>query len=280
MDIPGVDWELVDQQLPTAQIPSAKAERDALFAGIDTSNNGFITLSEANGGIPPMLECREARKRGEVSRYLVPIKDFRPAIKAAFLLAKKVAPPTGTSRRQRSTHDTCVDRREFHALLVAFRTYIELSVLFQALDQDDYRGWLNWKECSKALPLLEKWGISEKQAKSKFPDDWTPHMGFAAFANWCITCRFGHLELELDTVDAEASLKDAAGDGDILAMVKAFHDWDIDGSGTISADELADVLVSLDPSFTRDDALKLFEAADANKDGNVDYLEFTNWVTK
>jgi len=140
-------------------------------------------------------------------------------------------------------------------------------VLFAAIDQDDERGRLNWQECRKALPLLEKWRISEKQARQKFPDDWTPSMWFGEFAQWCITRRFGRLDLHLDALDAEATLK-------------AFKDWDTDGTGTISADELADVLVALDESFTREDAMELFEAADMNKDGSIDYLEFTQWVAQ
>mmetsp|Transcript_67785 Transcript_67785/g.201664 ORF Transcript_67785/g.201664 Transcript_67785/m.201664 type:complete len:281 (-) Transcript_67785:80-922(-) len=275
-----VDWDAVDKRLPSLQVPAHKAERDKLFAEMDSSGNSFITISEAQNGLPHLLE-RKDRKTGERAQYLVPIRDLRPAVKSAFAVARKVAPARGKTRKQRMSDDTCVDRREFHALLVAFRAYLELIVLFTEVDQDHTLGLLNWKECQKALPLLEKWNIREDQARNKFPDDWTPSMDFQTFAEWCITRRFGELELVLDENDAEESIKYEAGSGSsIMQMLKAFQEWDVDGSGTISAEELAEVLMALDPEFTQDDAMKLFEAADMNQDGSIDYTEFMQWVTK
>uniref|UniRef100_A0A7S2CIH3 EF-hand domain-containing protein n=1 Tax=Alexandrium andersonii TaxID=327968 RepID=A0A7S2CIH3_9DINO len=273
-----VDWDEVDKRLPTAQVPKEKARRDELFAEMDSSGNHFITITEAQNGLPHLLE-RTDRKHHEAAAYLVPCKDLKLAVKAAFGVARKVAPCKGKTKKAKSNHDTCVDRREFHALLVAFRAYVELMVLFEQADQDGSQGMLNWKEVQKCIPLLEKWSIKAKEAKNKFPDDWTPSMSFQQFADWCISRRFGHLELELDENDAEESIKYEAGSG-TFEMLQAFQEWDVDGSGTISADELADVLLSLDPTFTKEDALKLFAAADMNKDGAIDYAEFMRWVAK
>lgn len=272
-----VDWELIDKRIPTASTPSAKAKRDKMFVEMDGNGNGFITLSEAIGGLPPLL-ADDSRGKDRKASYLVPITDFIPAIKAAYSMSKKLAPIIGTAKKKRSDHDTCIDRREFHALLVAFRTYVELSVLFTAMDQDD--GKLNWQECRKALPILEKWNISEKLARQKFTDDWTSTMLFPEFAQWCITRRFGSLALHLDDLDAEETIKEAAGSGATTEMLKAFQDWDIDNSGTISADELADVLISLDKTLTREEAKQLFQLADMNQDGTIDYLEFTQWISQ
>mmetsp|Transcript_62565 Transcript_62565/g.182934 ORF Transcript_62565/g.182934 Transcript_62565/m.182934 type:complete len:283 (-) Transcript_62565:109-957(-) len=273
-----VDWDEVYKRLPTAQVPSEKIVRDGMFAAMDSSGNHYITITEAQNGLPALLE-RHDRKTGTAAQYLVPIRDLKPAVKLSFMVARKVAPAIGKTRKARSTHDTCVDRREFHALLVAFRAYLELLVAFAQIDSDHVIGWLNWKECQKALPLLEKWNITESQARRKFPDDWTPAMEFPDFAEWCLQRRCGHLELELDENDAEETIKYEASSG-LFAMLQAFKDWDVDGSGTISAEELADVLISLDPEFTKDDAMKLFAAADMNNDGNIDYMEFTQWITK
>lgn len=280
MAVSGVDWEQIDKRIPTAQLPVARAERDRLFTLMDASNNGFITISEAQNGLAHLLEKRGPRKRGEQAGFLVPVRDFKPAIKAAFALARKVAPTLGKDKKAKEAHDTCVDRREFHALLIAFRYYLELNVLFDAIDQDDTRGKLSWKEVAKALPLLETWQITEKQAKSKFKDEWENTMAFTEFAEWCISKRFGKLEIQLDEINADKTLKDAAGSGEVVGMVKAFQEWDIDGDGTISVDELADVLMALDTNFTREQAIELLEAADLNGDGNIDYIEFTRWITQ
>uniref|UniRef100_A0A7S1L934 EF-hand domain-containing protein n=1 Tax=Alexandrium catenella TaxID=2925 RepID=A0A7S1L934_ALECA len=273
-----VDWKEVDKRLPCAQVPQEKAKRDALFHEMDSSSNGFITISEAQNGLPHLLEGH-FRKAHEAASYIVPVADLKPAVKLAFGVARKVAPPDGKGRKVKQTHDLCVDRREFHALLVAFRAYIELLLIFQDIDTDGSLGRLNWKECEKCLPLLEQWNISEKDAKHKFPDDWTPSMTFSAFADWCIMRRFGKLELLLDENDAEETIKYEAGSS-MFAMLQAFQEWDVDGSGTISAEELAGVLMTLDSSFTNEDAMKLFAAADVNKDGFIDYSEFMQWIAK
>jgi len=278
MPAPGVDWDLINERLPTAQIPRARELRDKLFADIDRSGNGFLTMSEVGNGLPALLESRGQRMRGSRATYLVPISDFRPAVKCAFAVAHKIAPAEG-NRKAKEDHRSCVDRREFHALLLAFKTYIELNVLFEYIDQDENRR-LNWKECQKALPLLEEWNISEAQARRRFPDDWKATVDFHAFANWCITRRFGTWELQLDCIDAEETLRDEAGNGAISALLKAFYAWDSDGSGTISAEELADVLMDLDDTFTKEQAMNLFEIADVNNDGEIDYVEFASWVAR
>lgn len=274
-----IDWAAVDERLPTAPVPWAKAKRDVLFMNMDTTKNGMLTITEVANGLPALLENGRARRRGDRACYLVPLEDFRPAVKCAFAAARKLAPPVGSGKKTREKHSICVDRREFHALLLAFRTYLELLVLFEGADQDENAGRLNWQECRRALPLLENWNIDEEKVRKKFPDDWDATITFAEFADWCIMNRYGKLELELDHIEAEATLKDAAGDGAAMRMLKAFHDWDTDDSGTISAEELTTVLLSLDNSFTKEEAVRLFQAADLNHDGFIDYYEFTKWLT-
>merc|ERR1719464_1443087 len=106
---------------------------------------------------------------------------------------------------------------------------------------------LNWKEREKFLPQLAEWGITKQQAKTKFPDDWTASVDYRDFADWCIMKKFGGMQLKLDENDMEETLKDEAGAGAAAAMLKAFASWDKDENGKISADELADVLLALDP---------------------------------
>merc|ERR1719313_1693373 len=62
---------------------------------------------------------------------------------------------------------------------------------------------LHYKECEKALPLLESWNITKAQLKDKFPDDWTPTLEFDDFAEWCIARRFGSVDMKLDEDESD-----------------------------------------------------------------------------
>merc|ERR1711972_847358 len=67
-------------------------------------------------------------------------------------------------------------------------------------------------------------------------------------------------------------------DGDMEKVVDCFKKWDTDGDGSISRSELERVLVLLNPSFTKKDMNMIFKQADTNKDGKIDYEEFTVWL--
>jgi len=59
-------------------------------------------------------------------------------------------------------------------------------------------------------------------------------------------------------------------------VLAAFRRWDADGNGTISDSELLGVLRGL--GVPEGDAALIFARADLNKDGRVDYAEFTAWL--
>eukprot|EP00933_Yihiella_yeosuensis_P044647 TRINITY_DN3990_c0_g1_i1.p1 TRINITY_DN3990_c0_g1~~TRINITY_DN3990_c0_g1_i1.p1 ORF type:complete len:167 (-),score=41.87 TRINITY_DN3990_c0_g1_i1:110-610(-) len=61
-------------------------------------------------------------------------------------------------------------------------------------------------------------------------------------------------------------------------ILEAFKQWDVDGDGSISKTELERVLVILNPSFTKKELNKMMKAADKNRDGNIDYEEFVDWL--
>mmetsp|Transcript_129427 Transcript_129427/g.414855 ORF Transcript_129427/g.414855 Transcript_129427/m.414855 type:complete len:174 (-) Transcript_129427:80-601(-) len=65
---------------------------------------------------------------------------------------------------------------------------------------------------------------------------------------------------------------------DVEKIVGVFKKWDTDGDGVISLEELERVLIILNPSFTKKDLMMIFKQADANKDGKIDYHEFTAWL--
>ena len=78
---------------------------------------------------------KQDRKKGAAAQSIIPgIRDTRPAVKSAFLAARDLAPSV---KKKKSRQDDNVDRREFHALLVYLRYYLELQILFQDLDTSE-----------------------------------------------------------------------------------------------------------------------------------------------
>lgn len=68
---------------------------------------------------------------------------------------------------------------------------------------------------------------------------------------------------------------DAAG---MTKMIKAlFKEWDADGNGSISREEMKAVMYKLGP-FTQDDINMLMAEADLDEDGEIDYDEFVNFI--
>lgn len=60
----------------------------------------------------------------------------------------------------------------------------------------------------------------------------------------------------------------------------AFRVFDNDGSGTISADELKDVMREMGEQIDESDMDSLMRCMDVNGDGQIDYEEFADIVTK
>merc|ERR1719414_2305034 len=123
-------------------------------------------------------------------------------------------------------------------------------------------------------------------------------MKFLEFAEWCVEKRFERmtLSMELDSDDEEvvnekgkdvARREAALEDEDIQEgpddegakrkVVQLFKDWDADGNGSISEDELLDVFARLRTKLKEAQVKLLFAAADSNKNGMIDYEEFCNW---
>jgi calmodulin len=60
----------------------------------------------------------------------------------------------------------------------------------------------------------------------------------------------------------------------------AFRVFDNDGSGTMSADELKDVMREMGEQIDESDMDSLMRCMDVNGDGQIDYEEFADIVTK
>ncbi|KAK5657577.1 hypothetical protein OQA88_3151 [Cercophora sp. LCS_1] len=59
-------------------------------------------------------------------------------------------------------------------------------------------------------------------------------------------------------------------------LISAFKVFDKDGSGTISTEELRNVLRSLGENLTDEELDEMVKMADRNGDGQIDYQEFAN----
>eukprot|EP00931_Biecheleriopsis_adriatica_P005290 TRINITY_DN106814_c0_g1_i1.p1 TRINITY_DN106814_c0_g1~~TRINITY_DN106814_c0_g1_i1.p1 ORF type:complete len:418 (-),score=64.82 TRINITY_DN106814_c0_g1_i1:125-1378(-) len=62
----------------------------------------------------------------------------------------------------------------------------------------------------------------------------------------------------------------------LQCVLDVFSKFDADGNGAISQDELADALTEL--GMTSAESQDLLASADADKDGVIDFFEFTSWV--
>lgn len=79
----------------------------------------------------------------------------------------------------------------------------------------------------------------------------------------------------LQASTAKSAKKPRSVEEQVLA---AFKRWDVNGDGTISRGEVADMFSKIDPSFTDDDFDKLFASADTDGNGKIDYHEFVMFI--
>lgn len=63
---------------------------------------------------------------------------------------------------------------------------------------------------------------------------------------------------------------------DLVKIQAAFRSWDKNNDGGIDKDEFKEVLVSI--GVAEDDLLGMFEKADLNHDGRINYEEFITWI--
>jgi hypothetical protein len=192
-----------------------------------------------------------------------------------------------------------VHRRAFHAFIMAFRHYLEFAELFEICDTGkDHDHKLSCRECLKHKDLFGEWGISEEMVKGKFVgvDLWVAHMEFREFAEWVAAIRLDLFALKLDDSDDEEVLFEAASssmkesvhvpfqelgtDSEMnkIKVQEVFEEWDTDHNGSLSCEELSSVLKALNPTFTDKSCKLLFDAADTNGDGLVDFEEFLAFV--
>jgi len=236
--------------------------------------------------------------------FLPGFKDWNLATKCAFNIARDLS--TSEKQLKEGKSDRNIDIKEFHALLIAFLYYLELYILFQAIDISGDQN-VTFEEISCCLPLLEKWGIDEHKVQNKFGDAKCLHtrnkaLKFEDFAQWCISQGIGSWNLKLDDAN-RMTVKVEAGRADLFTgascsqstqgctmsksledaqnsrkLMEAFMKWDLDHSGYIDEHEMTTVLMAVDKKYTPEVCRKILAAADANNDGKVDYEEFIAWL--
>ena len=65
------------------------------------------------------------------------------------------------------------------------------------------------------------------------------------------------------------------GSDEVEQCVEAFQVFDRDHSGKISRDEMKNILMKYGKDFTESECEEIFDLLDLNKDGEIDYAEFT-----
>jgi len=81
-------------------------------------------------------------------------------------------------------------------------------------------------------------------------------------------------------VDAKGNLDTKALEAQgIDAIVEAFGAWDVNGDGTIQAEELSRVLTLLNPRLGTKTVQALWKEIDLDQDGLIDVVEFVGWLS-
>ena len=136
-----------------------------------------MSLAEADFGVKNVL------KMGEV----IPA----PVIMRAFQAAKGV-------NKSGAANDDFVELSEFRIFLLYLRQYLELWVMFDAIDTSKDK-LIEEKEFSAAVEMVEKWGLKVEDPAKMFKEidaDGSGKVMFDEFAHWAI-----HRKLDLEDDD-------------------------------------------------------------------------------
>eukprot|EP00929_Paragymnodinium_shiwhaense_P019982 TRINITY_DN1345_c0_g1_i1.p1 TRINITY_DN1345_c0_g1~~TRINITY_DN1345_c0_g1_i1.p1 ORF type:complete len:358 (+),score=119.14 TRINITY_DN1345_c0_g1_i1:86-1159(+) len=279
-----IDWEGLDEKLPVRQDPESRQIRDQVFRRLDENGKGTLNLKEITANMPDFV-------RHEVGHD---IEDLKGCIKRAYEASRRIYSP---KKKGKKAADKVIDRTEFHAFVQAFRDILQVAELFEQLDvgcEDDQM--LSHRECLKGMVHFMAWNVDEAKLAQLFQGEkmWTPKVKFADFADFLIENRWSQLSLKLDDDENEEVLAakvahelrdeqcvDRKGDSYHVAkgkIMKIFKEWDADGDGEISQEELTNVLTALDPKITAEAAAKMFELSDSDNNGVVDIEEFVKWM--
>lgn len=190
-DLLKVDWPALRLRLPVGRNAEEKALRLKYFKEFDVKNRGRLSLLEAKNGVRNVL-C------------LPVLLDAKPVVPAAFNRAKEADSKPGQATPGRCGFDT-VDKCEFRMFLVLLRQFLEIFIMFDAVDENR-QGKIDFIDFCDAMPDLAAYGVNVpsenlaaafKQMDSKN----TGSIDFDQFATWAMS---QNLDLaEADNFDDE-----------------------------------------------------------------------------
>eukprot|EP01059_Diplonema_ambulator_P030586 TRINITY_DN52_c0_g1_i2.p1 TRINITY_DN52_c0_g1~~TRINITY_DN52_c0_g1_i2.p1 ORF type:complete len:186 (+),score=76.11 TRINITY_DN52_c0_g1_i2:51-608(+) len=173
-----IDWAELSAKLPSGKTAKDKQKRRQIFNAMDMNGNGYLSLAEVDKGVRDVLRADD-------------LFDCKPAMLRAFNAVKDTAPA-------HTPHsDDYVTRAEFRLLLVALRQMFELWHMFELIDTGDDRR-VDEGEFTKAVPLMEKWGVKISDPAATFREIDTNHGGQILFDEFVAWATKKGLDLEDD----------------------------------------------------------------------------------
>lgn len=163
---------------------------------MDPNGNGYISLAEIDKGI------------NDMGAAMAVIYENKDVMLRAFNAAK------GKSKSKKEVDGDFVQRAEFRFFLMYLRQYLEYKVMFDEVDTSG-DGKVGLNEFKKAIPTIEKWGVTIKDAEAEFKKidaDGGGSIFFNEFSHYCIQ---QSLDLEDDGADNELTeaVKELKQDG-------------------------------------------------------------------
>ncbi|MHA7927728.1 MAG: EF-hand domain-containing protein, partial [Marinobacter sp.] len=172
-----IDWDKINELLPTERTEAHRARRKELFQQFDPNGNGYLSLAEVDRACLDVLR-------------LYDIFNAKRVIIRAFQAAK-----SANDERNKETGDELgahfVEWAEFRLLLVYLKRYLEIWQIFDYLDQsEDHR--VDLEEFKAALPELSSLGVRVEDPEQEFAAIDTNGGGsilFDEFADWALRLR-------------------------------------------------------------------------------------------
>lgn len=209
------DWTTFSKKLPIGEDDGSEALRRKLWGVFDLNGNGMVSLAEFDRGLQAVFATKESLSILDV------LFRAKPAIARAFHAARASDQSKGEIKRAESNvlnqraglnTDQYVSYPEFRALLHFFRQYLELWLMFEAVDTDglNYTSGnkiteigrslgdkkISIEEFRRAVPLIETWGSTDGREPMKIADpdqefekidaDMSGAIRFDEFAAWCV----------------------------------------------------------------------------------------------
>lgn len=142
---------------------------------------------------------------------------------------------------------------------------------------------VSWSEDWKAevSKLLKRRGFKEEEEGLKYHTTNASGEGIAIkdiLKDKTATLESKHFPLSLHMQASNVTVVDCDDKG-LSQLVETFLAWDKDGDGTVSSEELKDVLQQVNPKFTEVTLNKMMGEIDVNGDGVIDLQEFVSWLS-